>query len=48
MKVLKFEGASVEWLKFVANNRNVENFADDSDIVTGPVANDRTMPVIGG
>lgn len=39
LKVLQFEGASVEWLKFVANNRNVENFADDSDIVIGPVAN---------
>ena len=34
------------WLKFVANNRNVENFTNDSDIVIGPVANDRTMPVI--
>ena len=30
----------------MANNRNVENFADDSDIVIGPVANDRAMPVI--
>lgn len=48
LKVLHFEGASVEWLKFVANNRNIESFADDSDIVIGPVANDRTMPVIGG
>lgn len=46
LKVIQFEGASAEWLKFVANNRNVENFVDDSDIVIGPVANDRTMPVI--
>ncbi|MDE6747724.1 MAG: DUF3990 domain-containing protein, partial [Lachnospiraceae bacterium] len=37
---------SGEWLIFVANNRNIENFAYDSDIVIGPVANDRTMPVI--
>lgn len=46
LKVIKFEGASVEWLKFVANNRNVRDFTDYSDIVIGPVANDRTMPVI--
>ena len=46
LKVLNFEGATIEWLKFVANNRNVMNFTDDSDIVIGPVANDRTMPVI--
>lgn len=46
LKVLNFEGATAEWLKFVANNRNVMNFIDDSDIVIGPVADDRTMPVI--
>lgn len=46
LKVTKFEGASVEWLKFIANNRNVKDFIDESDIVIGPVANDRTMPVI--
>lgn len=46
LKVTCFEGAIVEWLKFVAGNRNVENFRDDSDIVIGPVANDRTMPVL--
>ena len=46
LKVLHFEGATAEWLKFVANNRNVKDFTDDSDIVIGPVANDRTMPVI--
>lgn len=46
LKVLRFEETSVEWLKFVVNNRNVKDFTDDSDIVIGPVANDRTMPVI--
>ena len=46
LKVIRFEGATREWLKFVANNRNIEDFTDDSDIVIGPVANDRTMPVI--
>lgn len=46
LKVLRFEGATAEWLKFVSNNRNVMNFIDNSDVVIGPVANDRTMPVI--
>lgn len=46
LKVTRFEGASAEWLKFVANNRNIKDFMDESDIVIGPVANDRTMPVI--
>lgn len=46
LKVMRFEKSSVEWLKFVSNNRNVSNFSDESDIVIGPVANDRTMPVI--
>lgn len=46
LNVLTFAGASKEWLKFVANNRNLKDFMDNSDIVIGPVANDRTMPVI--
>jgi hypothetical protein len=46
LKVLKFEGATEEWLKFVSGHRNTDNFIDNSDIVIGPVANDRTMPVL--
>lgn len=46
LSVLKFGQASVEWLKFVSNNRNDISFGDDHDIVIGPVANDRTMPVL--
>lgn len=46
LNVTRFDGASIEWLKFVSNNRNVKDFVDNSDIVIGPVANDRTMPVI--
>lgn len=46
LKVMKFDSPSVEWLKYVSNNRNAIVFRDDSDIVIGPVANDRTMPVI--
>lgn len=46
LKVKKFDNASIEWLQFVSDNRNIKDFTDDSDIVIGPVANDRTMPVI--
>ncbi len=46
LKVTKFEEASAVWLKFVSNNRNIRDFKDESDIVIGPVANDKTMPVI--
>ncbi|MCD7746502.1 MAG: DUF3990 domain-containing protein, partial [Lachnospiraceae bacterium] len=46
LSVLKFRQASVEWLKFVSNNRNDISFSDDHDIVIGPVADDRTMPVL--
>ena len=46
LSVLKFEQASVEWLKFVSNNRNDVLFHDDHDLVIGSVANDRTMPVL--
>lgn len=46
LKILKFETASVDWLKFVSKNRNRRDFYDNSDIVIGPVADDKTMPVI--
>ncbi len=46
LKVIKFDSPSAEWLKFVSNNRNIKEFMDDSDLVIGPVANDKTMPVI--
>lgn len=46
LKILKFEKANKKWLNFVVANR--ENTIDDCkyDIVIGPVANDKTMPVI--
>lgn len=46
LQVLRFSGATEQWLRYVANNRNVKDFIDNSDLVIGPVANDRTMPVI--
>ena len=46
LKILKFEKANKKWLDFVVANRN--NMIDNHkwDIIIGPVANDRTMPVI--
>lgn len=46
LKVMRFDGPTVEWLKFVSRNRN--EGLDDSgmDLVVGPVANDNTMPVL--
>lgn len=46
LNVLKFENADIQWLKFVSGNRNVNDFVDKHDVVIGPVANDRTMPVL--
>jgi hypothetical protein len=46
LNVLRFYNADKSWLKFVSNNRNESNFVDEHDIVVGPVANDRTMPVL--
>ena len=46
LNLLKFSEANTDWLKYAAKNRNNENASDDYDIVIGPVANDRTAPVI--
>ena len=47
LKVLRFNQAQKEWLEYVTLNRKNQYIpADDYEIVTGPVANDRTMPVI--
>ena len=44
--ILEFENPSVQWLRFVSANRKGTSEPDQYDIVIGPVANDRTMPVI--
>jgi len=46
LKVLKFDNANKEWLSFVSANRNIDDYKCDYDVVIGPVANDRTMPVL--
>lgn len=43
---LVFAAPNADWLRYAANNRTNNNAEDDYDIVIGPVANDRTSPVI--
>ena len=46
LRVIRFESADIHWLHFVTRNR-AERIDDSGvDIVTGPVANDNTMPVL--
>lgn len=45
LKVIEFDGASIEWLQFVCDNRSgrcVENY----DVVIGPVADDSVYEVV--
>lgn len=46
LKTLKFESADKEWLRFVATNRKGLHVPGNYDLIIGPVANDKTMPVI--
>jgi hypothetical protein len=46
LKVLRFDKPDAAWLKYVTRNRTGIQIDDDYDIVSGPVANDNTMPVL--
>lgn len=46
LKVLRFESANKEWLRFVASNRRRLTESTDWDVISGPVANDQTMPTL--
>ncbi len=46
LRVLSFESADADWLRFVSQNRKGIYSGPKYDIVCGPVANDNTMPVI--
>ena len=46
LRVRRFEKANRQWLNFVVANRESRIEDQKWDIVIGPVANDRTMPVI--
>ena len=46
LSILRFNAPDSAWLRFVTANRKNEIIKDDYDLIIGPVANDRTMPVI--
>lgn len=46
LSVLHFKSANESWLNFIATNREGKSSDQKWDLVIGPVANDRTMPVI--
>ena len=46
LNCLRFQKADADWLRFVSANRKNENVKNDYDLIVGPVANDKTMPVI--
>lgn len=46
LRMLRFNTPDVEWLRFVVKNRKGEPIPVDWDIVSGPVADDRTASVI--
>ena len=46
LKILRFDSPDSGWLKYVTRNRTQPSDDPDFDIVTGPVANDNTMPVL--
>jgi hypothetical protein len=47
LTVKSFDTISKEWLDFVIENRVRGNTQHSFDVITGPVANDRTMDTIG-
>lgn len=46
LKILKFSAPDGKWLRFVTANRTNTHLQSDYDVISGPVANDNTMPVI--
>lgn len=46
LSILRFESANKEWLHTVVAYRTGKKLEHDYDVITGPVANDRTVNVI--
>lgn len=46
LKLLRFDGATRDWLEFVCANRSGKVLGRDYDIVIGPVADDRVYSVV--
>jgi len=46
LSILKFETPDKVWLDFVCENRMENHNSNKYDLIIGPIANDRTMPVL--
>lgn len=46
LRILLFEKADKEWLRYISANRTGKNLTENYDIVIGPVANDQTIRTI--
>ncbi len=46
LRIRRFTVPDTEWLLYISANRKDKGVPFDYDVVTGPVANDNTMPVI--
>jgi len=47
LNVLEFDEPTEAWLEFITKNRT-QKWVDKYDVIIGPVADDRTMPVVNG
>ncbi len=46
LNILRFKGASREWLDFVCANRKMKKIENDYDLIIGPVADDQVFAVV--
>lgn len=46
LSILKFDSADKKWLDLVARYRTNQSVVGQYDVITGPIANDRTVDVI--
>ena len=46
LSVLQFDKADRDWLRLVVGFRTDQKYSRDYDVISGPVANDRTVDVI--
>ena len=46
LNILRFNGASREWLDFVCANRKTKKIENNYDIIVGPVADDQVFTVV--
>ena len=46
LKVLRFENAGKQWLRYISSNRTERYIRDDYDLVIGPVADDQAIRTV--